>query len=137
MTSVTCAAVSGAMYIDDQPEVVVKMVLTGVGSVMFSNSNASKLAASFANRIAYSERSVASETTCTSTSRTMAPTAAFRDGTDTCTVLAGSTSLTGRKSVSTRYSPVQAGCTVSSRIASAAFSQSTEVGASGSLSRRT
>lgn len=52
MTLVTCAAVNGAMYIDDEPEVVVKMVLTGVGSVISVNSNASKLAASFANRIA-------------------------------------------------------------------------------------
>jgi hypothetical protein len=59
--------------------VVVKMVLTGVANVMFSNLNASKLAASFANLIEYIERSSASETTCTSTSRTMAENTAPRD----------------------------------------------------------
>ena len=41
----------------------------------------------------------------------MAVNAAPRDGTDTCTAFAGSTSLTGRKSLITRYSPVHAGCT--------------------------
>jgi len=56
-----------------------------------------------------------------------------RDGTATCTLSPGNTSLAGRQSLTMRYSPVHAGCAVSSSTASAALSQSIEVGAGARL----
>jgi len=63
----------------------------------------------------------------------MAAKFAKRDGTATCTLSPGNTSLAGRQSLTMRYSPVHAGCAVSSSTASAALSQSIEVGAGARL----
>src|ERR1019366_8499412 len=99
ITSVTCAAVRSGRYNDDDGPVVVNAVGSGSGNVACENSTASNCAASLANRIAYSQRSDASEVSCTSTSRTIAAKFACREGAATCTASPGSTSLAGRQSI--------------------------------------